>query len=81
MKKSHAAAAGRGATVGGMRIFARELRFAWRSLRRRPAYFATSAATLTLVLAASTAIFSAVNATLLRPMPFAADGEVVHVFS
>lgn len=64
-----------------MRNFAPELRRAWRSLRSRKAYFATCAVTLTLVIGANAAIFAVVNATMLRPMPFATAGEVVHLFS
>lgn len=63
-----------------MRSFPRELRQAWRSLARRKAYFLTCAATLTLVLAANAAMFAVVNATMLRPMPFATRGPVVHLF-
>jgi putative ABC transport system permease protein len=63
-----------------MRSFPRELRHAWRSLVRRKAYFLTCAGTLTLVLAANAALFAVVNATMLRPMPFATRGPVVHLF-
>ena len=58
-----------------------ELRQAWRSLRRRPAYVLTCAMTLALVFGANAAIFSVVSATLLRPMPFAAEGRVVQLFA
>jgi putative ABC transport system permease protein len=64
-----------------MITFATELRQAWRSLRQRKAYFFTCAATLTLVLGANAAIFAVVNATMLRPLPFAARGEVLYLFS
>ena len=63
-----------------MRKFASELRYAWRSLLQRKAYFLTCAATLTLVLAANAAIFAVVDATLLRPLPFAASGAVLNLF-
>lgn len=63
-----------------MRSFPRELRQAWRSLAQRKAYLLTCTATLTLVLAANAAMFAVVNATMLRPMPFAARGPVVHLF-
>ena len=62
-----------------MHTFATELRQAWRSLLHRRAYFFTCAATLTLVLGANAAIFAVVNATLLRPMPFATEGEVLQL--
>jgi putative ABC transport system permease protein len=63
-----------------MTTFAKELTQAWRSLRQRKTYFLTCAGTLTLVLGANAAIFAVVNATILRPMPFATSGEVVHLF-
>src|SRR5688500_3066889 len=64
-----------------MTTFLQELRQAWRSLAQRKAYFFTSAATLTLVLGANAAMFAVVNATMLRPMPFATEGEVLQLYS
>src|ERR671913_347242 len=64
-----------------MTTFVQELRQAWRSLLKRKAYFFACAATLTLVLGANAAMFAVVNATMLRPMPFATAGEVVQLFS
>jgi len=58
-----------------------DLLHAWRSLRRRPAYLVTCAGTLALVLGANAAIFSVVNATLLRPLPFRSGERTVHLFS
>src|SRR5215203_3990997 len=58
-----------------------DLLHAWRSLRRRPAYLITCAGTLTLVLGANAAIFSVVNATLLRPLPFRTKERTVHLFT
>jgi putative ABC transport system permease protein len=63
-----------------MATFAKELKQAWRSLLQRKAYFLTCAATLTLVLGANAAMFAVVNATMIRPMPFATSGEVAHLF-
>jgi putative ABC transport system permease protein len=48
----------------------RDLAFAFRSLRRRPAFSAAVVLTLALGLGASMAIFSLVDAALLRPFPF-----------
>ncbi len=63
-----------------MHTFARELRHGWRSLLRRKAYFLTCAGTLALVLGANAAVFAVVNATMLRPLPFATSGTVVRLF-
>jgi putative ABC transport system permease protein len=64
-----------------MSSLGRELQQAWRSLVHRRAYFVTCAATLTLVLGANAAIFAVASATMLRPLPFAAKGQVVHLYS
>ena len=50
--------------------FARSLRFAWRSLRRTPAFTVTASLTLVIGIAATVAIFAVVNGVLLRPLPY-----------
>jgi putative ABC transport system permease protein len=47
-----------------------DVRFALRSFRKRPAFAVVVLATLTLGIGASTAIFSAVEGVLIRPLPF-----------
>jgi predicted permease len=53
-----------------MNTFVNDLRFAARTLRKQPAFTTTVIATLALAIGASTAIFSVVESTLLRPLPF-----------
>lgn len=59
----------------------RDIVFALRSLRRRPAVTAAAIATLGLGIGANTAIFSVVDAVLLRPLPFAEPERLVRIWS
>ena len=63
-----------------MKTLMADLRFAIRLLLKRPAYTAISITTLALGLGSITAIFSAFNAVMLRPLPYNDPERIVTVW-
>jgi predicted permease len=72
-----------GRTARGLGLLdsgAQDLRYGWRMMRRRPGYTLTVALTLGLGVGATTAVFSLLDAVLLRPYPVERPDEVVAVY-
>ena len=57
----------------------KDLRYAIRSLARRPAFTTIAVLTLALGIGASTAIFSVVDGVLLRPLPYPHAEQIVQL--
>lgn len=58
-------------------MLTRDLLYAFRMLRKNPAFAVTAVVTIALGIGASTAIFSVTNTVLLRPLPYKAPDRLV----
>jgi len=59
----------------------RDLRLAFRGLRRDKGFTATALLTFALCLGANVALFAVVNAVLVRPLPYPNPGQIVTIFN
>ncbi|HKF56466.1 MAG TPA: ABC transporter permease, partial [Blastocatellia bacterium] len=57
-----------------------DIRFGWRMLRRSPVMSLVAVISLAAGIGANTAIFSVINALILRPLPYPAPEQLVKVF-
>ncbi|MGH7656136.1 MAG: ABC transporter permease [Gemmatimonadaceae bacterium] len=63
-----------------MQSLVQDLRFALRTLRRRPVFATIAVATIALGVGAATSIFSVVDGVVLRPLPYRDPGKLVAIW-
>jgi putative ABC transport system permease protein len=67
--------------AGWLDALRRDLRYTVRVLGRNPGFAVVAALTLALGIGANTAIFTAIDALMLRPLPFAQSDRLVRLYA
>ena len=65
----------------GLEATLQDVRYAWRGMRKSPAFAATAVLSLALAIGANIAIYSIVDAAILRPLPVPKPNELFRLSS
>jgi predicted permease len=68
-------------TLGWLERFTGDVKYGARSLRKSPGFTIVAVLTLALGIGANTAIFSLIDALMLRPLPFTAADQLARIYS